>query len=198
MKDQKLHNPTSYFDTNLLNLKNSVFLNSYHRVDWNKVIKELPRDGVEITTDPSKWNMDNPEYAKIYRLWTESNFNISAVKWINYYPGKHFPEQLVNDIARYLRVNVHRAWISRIDPGYFAPWHWDADDNAAEYLTKGIPKRYSIILCPPTHGHIFIINNDYIYNVPQGSIFKWNNYQDWHSGINAGMIPKYMLHLLAY
>lgn len=193
-----MDNPDSHFDKNILNLTNSVFLNTYKRVNWNRVIDELPIGGVEITTDPKKWKMDNPEYSKIYDMWTNANFNVNAIKWINYYPEHHFPKLIVDDIAMYLRVNVHRAWISRIDPGYFAPWHWDVDDNEEEYLTKGTPTRYSIILCPPTHGHIFIINDDYIYNVPQGSIFKWNNYRDWHSGINAGMTPKYMFHLLAY
>ena len=92
----------------------------------------------------------------------------------------------------------HRSWISRVDPGYYAPWHWDIDDNEKFYLQKGIPTRYSIMIGESFPGQIFIIGQDHIYNCPEGSIFRWNNYKEWHCGINASMVPKYMLHILAY
>lgn len=194
-----MDNPTAEFDKRLLKLESSVFLNTYRRIEWQEVIASLLHtEGSSVTTDPSRWNTDTPGYNEIYTLWKNANFNSNSIKWINYYPEIHFNESLVNDIASYLHVNVHRSWISRVDPGYFAPKHWDVDDNEQEYLQKGKILRYSIMMGEPTYGHIFILGNDYIYNCPKGSIFKWNNYKDWHSGINAGMTPKFMLHLLAY
>ena len=88
--------------------------------------------------------------------------------------------------------------ISRVDPGYMAPWHWDVDDNEQAYLQKGEIKRYSITMCSPTMGHIFVIGDDYIYGAPEGSIFKWNDHRAWHTGINAGMTPKFTFHILGY
>lgn len=194
-----MDNPSSQYDKRLLNLTSCAFLNTYRRTDLHTLEQSLiSQIGVPITTDPSHWDLTNSEYDKIYNLWKAANFNPDAIKWINYYPGQHFDQSLVDDIAAYLRVNVHRAWISRVDPGYFSPWHWDVDDNEAEYLQKGSPKRYSIIIGPPAMGHIFILGRDYLYGVPEGAIFKWNNYKEWHSGINAGLTPKFMLHLLAY
>ncbi len=194
-----MFNPTSHFDKRLYSLKDCAFLNSFKRFNWDDIIASLAKqEGVAITTDPDRWNLDNTEYSKIHQMWLDANFNSASVKWTNYYPGKHFDEEVTKSAAKYLRVNVHRSWISRIDPGYYAPWHWDVDDNEAEYRAKGEPKRYSIMMDSPAMGHIFILGKDYIYDVPQGSIFKWNDYKEWHAGINAGLTPKYMFHLLAY
>ena len=195
-----MNNPNSIYDKRLLNLKSCSFLNAYRRNDMSAVASSLiDKVGTAITTDPSHWNLKNTEYSKIYDLWKSANFNVDAIKWTNYYPDKDFSSDLVNDIAFYLRANgVHRSWISRIDPGYYAPWHWDVDDNEDEYLKHNEIKRYSIMMNSNVSGHIFMLGQDYLYNLPCGSIFKWNNYKDWHSGINAGMTPKFMFHLLAY
>lgn len=193
-----MFNPSSHFNKRLLDLSSSIYLNTYRRVNWDEIIAALP-EGVPVTTDPSRWNLDTPGYTEIYQMWQTANFNSTAIKWTNYYPEQHFPQSIIDDIATYLRLDgVHRAWISRVDPGYFAPWHWDVDDNEPKYLEKGEIKRYSVMLDEPVHGHIFVLGNDYLFETPRGAVFKWNNYKDWHSGINAGMTPKYMLHILGY
>lgn len=194
-----MENPESHFDKRLYSLKDCVFLNSFKRVNWDEIILSLStQTGVDITTDPTRWNLDTPGYSEIYKSWQIANFNPSAIKWTNYYPTTHFSEDITQSFAKYLRVDVHRSWISKVDPGYYSPWHWDVDDNEQAYLNKGVPKRYSIMMDRPAMGQIFILGKDYLYDCPQGSIFKWNNYKEWHAGINAGMTPKYMFHLLAY
>ena len=193
-------NPSAQFDISLFKLKDCVFLNTFKRVNWNSLIFNLNnQNGDPVTTNPERWNLDTSEYSEIYKMWKDSNFNPSSIKWINYYPNKHYEQDFIKDIQSYLRLSgIHRSWISRVDPGYFAPWHWDIDDNEKIYLQNGIPTRYSIMISESFPGQIFIIGRDYIYDCPQGSIFKWNDYKEWHCGINASMVPKYMLHLLAY
>jgi hypothetical protein len=194
-----MFNPSSHFDKSLLTLKDSAFLNTFKRVDWNVIISDISsKPGSAVTTDPSRWNTDTTEYSEVYKMWGDANFNPNSIKWTNYYPGVDFDNDLIVQIATYLRVNVHRAWISRVDPGFYAPWHWDIDDNENAYLEKGTPIRYSIMISESQPGQIFILGQDYIHGCPRGSIFKWNNYKEWHCGINASMTPKYMLHLLAY
>lgn len=168
-------------------------------IDWDTVIAELTiQNGVSVTTDKDRWDLVTPEYLEIEDIWINANINPSSIKWINYYPDVHFSNELINTVANFLNVKIHRAWISRIDPGYLAPWHWDVDDNEAEYLSKGTPIRYSIFITPASMGHVLIVNNKYYHSMPHGSIIKWDNYKDWHCGINGGLIPKFMLHLLAY
>ena len=164
--------------------------------NWNTIINGLS-EGSVVTVDPNRWNLDNPEYNKIYDIWKKANFNFNSIKWTNYYPGVHFDEQVVERQREQLSIkHVHRSWISRIDPGFMAPWHWDVDDHEEDYLTHGPIKRYTVLIEQMMHGHILIIGREHYFNQPAGTIIKWANYKEWHSGINAGMTPSFMLHIL--
>jgi hypothetical protein len=169
-----------------------------NNIDWDTVIETLVQPGVDVTTNLTSRKDDTSGYSEIYSNWKNANFNMTAIKWTNYYPGVHFDSKITDSLAKHLNVNVHRSWISKINPGYFAPRHWDVDDNESEYLKKGTPVRYSCFIEKPAHGHIFIVGDNYYFNQPQGTLVKWDNYKEWHSGINAGMTPKYMFHLLGY
>jgi hypothetical protein len=170
----------------------------YDKVNWDSVIENLLPPENEVTTDPAKWKLETPGYIDIYNTWKAAEFNMGAVKWVNYYTGKHFDQKIIDDLAEFVGVTELRSWISRIDPGYFAPWHWDVDDHETEFLKHGKLKRFSCFIKKPAHGQIFILNDVYYYNQPQGTLVEWPQYNDWHAGINAGMSPKYMLHLIGY
>lgn len=166
---------------------------------WDKIIDSLSLEqGVDVVFDKSRWNLNTPGYTDVYQLWKDSNFNENSIKWINYYPTKHYDKNIIDDLANHLKVETIRSWISRIDPGYFAPWHWDIDDKETEYLSKGNLIRFSCFIERPSMGHVFILGDQYYFNVPQGTLIKWSNYKDWHCGINGGLTSKFMLHLLAY
>jgi len=162
-------------------------------VNWDNVISNL-KDGSVVTVDPARWNMANPEYKKILNLWQENNFNIDAVKWINFYDTKDIEIEL----AEKLNITPLRSWISCLEPGWVTGYHYDIDDNENEYLKHGKIKRYSVFISKPSLGHIFILDNSYYYNNKQGKVLEWNDYKDWHNGINAGLTNKYMFHILGY
>lgn len=164
--------------------------------NWDTIINSLT-EGSDVTVDPSRWNLDNPGYTEIFKIWKNANFNLNSIKWTNYYPGLHFSEDVIKKQADYLKIKkVHRAWISKLDPGFMAPWHWDVDDNENEYLTHGPINRFTIMLEKMDHGHILIVGNEHYFNQPKDTVIKWDNYKEWHSGINAGMKPSYLLHIL--
>lgn len=169
-------------------------------INWDDIISDLlTKDGNPITTDPDIWHLDTPGYDEIYNAWKAANFNLATIKWINYYPGKHFSKDIVEEVAQQLGLKgIHRSWISRIDPGYMAPWHWDVDENEQEYLVHGPIIRYTVIIKEFAHGHIFIIGDKYFYNLYKGKSICWDNYREWHSGINAGMEPNWLLHIVGY
>ena len=162
-------------------------------INWDLVIANL-KDGSIVTVDPDRWNMLNPEYQQMLDLWKSNNFEIKNVRWINYYDTK----SIEKEIADSLDITPLRSWISCVEPGYMTGYHYDIDDNEAEYLTHGVIKRFSIFISKPTVGHLFILDKDYFYNKPQGSIVEWQNYRDWHNGINGGFSNKYMFHILGY
>jgi hypothetical protein len=168
-------------------------MRGYLMIDWNLVIENL-KDGNVVTVDPDRWNMLNPEYQQMLDLWKSNNFEIKNVRWINYYNTK----SIEKEIADSLNITPLRSWISCVEPGYMTGYHYDIDDNETEYLTRGIIKRFSIFISEPAVGHLFILDKDYFYNKPQGSIIEWQNYRDWHNGINGGFSNKYMFHILGY
>lgn len=180
---------------------------SYTIIDTFKDLNEinrvidflLPIEGESVTVDPNRWDLSNKSYTEIEDMWIKAKFNPSSIKWTNYYPNKHFNNNLITTIQNFLQLKgIHRSWISRLDSGYYAPWHWDIDDNEQKYLEKDIIIRYSVILSEHEIGQIFILGSEHLIGLAQGTIFKWNNYKEWHSGINASMKPKFMLHILGY
>jgi hypothetical protein len=162
-------------------------------INWNSIIENL-KDGKIVTVDPKRWNMGNPEYSKMLELWKSKNFNTNSVKWINYYDTK----DIEKEIAKQVGVTALRSWISCVEPGYMTGYHYDIDDNEQEYLTHGKIKRYSVFINAPNTGQLFILGDEYYYKKPQGTILEWNNYREWHNGINGSFSNKYMFHLLGY
>lgn len=162
-------------------------------IDWNKVISDL-QDGQVVTIDPARWNMSNPEYAEILKLWQDNNFNTDSVRWTNYYDTNIIEIEIAKEVG----ITPLRSWISCIEPGYMTGYHYDIDDNEKEYLTHGLLKRYSVFINEPDIGHLFILGRDYFYNNPQGTILKWSHHREWHNGINGGLKNKYMFHIIGY
>jgi len=162
-------------------------------INWDKIISNL-KDGKIVTVDPARWDMNNPEYADMLKLWQDNNFNTDSVKWTNYYDTK----DIELEIAQELSITPVRSWISCVEPGYMTGYHYDIDDNEQVYLEKGYLKRYSIFMSKPAVGHLFILGKEYLYNKPQGTIVKWGNYKEWHDGINGGLENKYMFHIIGY
>jgi hypothetical protein len=162
-------------------------------INWDTVIGNLT-NGKVITVDPKQWNMNNPEYAAMLQLWKDKNFNTNSVKWTNYYDTK----DIENELAEQLDITTLRSWISCVEPGYMTGYHYDIDDNEKEYLTYGILQRYSVFISKPSIGQLFVLGNDYHFNKSQGTILKWDNYKDWHNGINGSLENKYMFHIIGY
>jgi hypothetical protein len=187
-------------------MKYCELLGTYNGVDWNALIDSLgPPEQIHQpgTTNWPAWEAmeeDGNEMSVVFRNWKDANFNMDAIKWSNYYPGTGFPWEVAEKVAEHVGLNgIHRAWISRLDPGCMAPWHFDGDDKVASYLEKGEVKRYVCTMSKPVHGHIFILGeDDYFCSSPQGTLFKWNYFREWHGGINAGLTPKYQFHLIGY
>lgn len=166
-------------------------------LDWDHIINNL-KEGYEVTADLANWNLTTPGYSEIYQLWKDANFNLSSVKWTNYYPGKHFDRSIESQVAEQLWISPVRSWISKIDPGYCAPWHWDVDDNEQEYMDNGQLFRYSVFIDNPHPGHIFVIDNETFTNQCKGTVIKWADYRAWHAGSNVGLAPKFMYHIIGY
>lgn len=146
--------------------------------------------------DPSKYDAANPGYKEIFDLWTSNNIDPSSVRWTNYYPGKDFDQVVVDTVANAIGIKPLRSWISRVDPGFQAPWHYDVDDNEEEYLSQGQLIRISAFIMPAELGHVFTIKEHSYIAEEVGSLYEWDNYRDWHEAKNTGTSPHFMFHIL--
>lgn len=164
--------------------------------NWKDLVNSITdQEGVRITPDPSIWRMEVPAYSEIKKTWDDANYPKEMIKWINYYPGAHYTSDIDKLICKHFNIGYRRSWISKIDPGYSAPWHWDVEDDLEDYDR---PLRLSIFIKDCEPGHIFILGKeDCFYNMKAGDGVLWNNFNEYHIGMNAGLSPKYMYHLKA-
>lgn len=131
-------------------------------------------------------------------MWKEAGYVIAAdggnAGWGMYFAGKHFDQTVVDTFCNYVNITPINAWISKIDPGMVAPWHWDANDNEEEYSQMDL-ERYSVCICKPKPGHVFAVDDVVMYNQAQGDTFKWTSRKSWHGGANCGLTPKYLFNI---
>lgn len=165
-------------------------------INWQAIIDDIShKPGTAIIPDREK--LASAEYDALFEKWDNCNFNYSSVKWINYYT-----EDLCQDVASIfedlLGVTHIRSWVSRIDPGYSAPWHYDIDDNEQEYLKLGQLRRFVCYIGKPLPGHISIVEDSCHYLEQEGNIYEWTNYRAWHAGANVGLAPKFQYNFLSY
>jgi hypothetical protein len=174
-----------------------VFLgNTENIIDWDKIINDI-KDQPGRKVDLINWN--NPLFLKIKDLFSSGNYNMSSAEWINYYPGKDFSESVNAVFGNFVKhPNVIRSWISRINPGKTAPWHWDVDDNEEQYLQQGKLVRFTCKIGIHDPGHITVIGDHVLYNNRSGDVFQWPEHRAWHGSANAGLVPKYQFNYLAH
>lgn len=167
-------------------------------IDWNNLIAGIVLEQGDVRVPGKKFyqNTDG-RFDEIINKWQSAGYESSgSVEWINYYPGKHFDNRVIDKLATAMGLSPARCWISKIRPGKMAPYHQDIDDDIEKYLQYGPIERYSIFISRPSLGSVFLLKNQVFHLQPQGTMVKWDNYLDWHAGVNCGFEDKFMLHFL--
>ena len=165
-------------------------------IDWNKVILGISdKEGVVLP----KLIWPNPHFEEMKRLYVDSNYIMDSAEWINYYPIIDYEEEINNAFGQFVgKPKYVRAWISRINPGKTAPWHWDLDDGEEEYLKGGDLLRYTCRISTAGVGQVSIVGDTAIHGGPAGDVYLWPDHRMWHGSVNAGLTPKYQFNYLAY
>ena len=132
-----------------------------------------------------------PGLDEVTDMWTKAGYG-PTVSWDMFYPGDHFDVSIVDEFVKWSSMTSYtNAWVSRIHPGFFAPQHWDVQDD--EPLPDTI--RYHVHMGQPQFGHIFIAEDKCFYNQQQGATYKWTSRKAWHAGTNCGLVPKYIFNI---
>jgi hypothetical protein len=169
-------------------------------IDWHNVINKLDLDnGVCVSFD----NIDNipvgaSGYEEILENFKKANYNFDIIKWYDYFPGVHFDKAVEDDFSKIVNCKPCRSWISRVDPGYYAPYHWDIEEKEEFYLSLGSLIRYTCFITEPKFGQVMIVEDQCLYNQPKNAIYQWPSYKAWHAASNAGLEPQYLYQFLGY
>jgi len=177
--------------------------NSNDFMKWNELMSVLknvaPRErGSEQSDDI---HIDNEKVQNLMKLWEHKGIKDSPdIHWIDFLPGEHFDIEWVEKFANWLGVEPAGAWVSAVPPGYMVPWHPDYKDpdQEREWLSKGYLYHYTCYICEPSFGQVSIIDGHAIYNASQGDVYEWDDWQDWHGGLNMGLHTKYMFNFFGW
>lgn len=174
------------------------FIGNCKTIDWDSVLDSIKN----IEGDKRSYGIDfyinaDGRFNEIINLWNKAGYDKSGtVEWINYYPGKHFDSDCVRQFEEYTNTKCIRAWISKINPGKYAPYHVDVDDREEEYSAQGELVRFTAHPCHPSKGQVLIVENTVFHMEEQGNVYQWSTHRDWHGGGNCSFNPKYLFNFL--
>lgn len=185
-------------------MKNSKNLGSCNDIiNWDAVKKDLltqkasvigPSTATGKEKNTPEFLSNSEGFIKTKKLWDNTGFKSVAeggsAEWHMFYPGTNFDERIINKFVDFYNISSFNAcWISMIMPGRCAPWHVD------QYKTDTHIERYHCHIGECEIGHVFILEDEYYTEIPQGYTYKWNDVYAWHTGFNAGVTPKFMFNL---
>lgn len=176
------------------------FGNCATEIDWNKLIAELDAQEPAYIGPRHRAGDDAPGIDDVAKLWEDAGYKTKDrggnASWDMFVPGVNFNKDLVLTFANCVGLETYTAaWISRINPGYVAPWHWDVtDDDIVLSQQKCI--RYHCHIQPQStgFGQALIVDDTYLYNQKQGEIYLWPERKAWHGAVNCGLHPFYSFH----
>lgn len=177
--------------------------NSNDYMNWPKLIEILENTPPRLrgNEQDDDIHIDNPKVLQLIEIWKHAGIADSpTTRWIDFLPDDQFPVEWVTKFAEWLDVEPAGAWVSAVPPGYLVPWHPDYKDPQEEdyLMSKGRPTHFTVYICEPSFGQVSIVDSCAIYNATQGDVWEWDDWQDWHGGLNMGLKTKYMFNFFGW
>jgi hypothetical protein len=171
-------------------------------VDWEEIISNLGSG--EIRSPQSIWDNKSvkdgdpvaQEYLNILKTWIDAGYNIKNIYWVDFYPETDYSAHVDKLICQKLGIKLKRSWVSRVDPGRVAPWHYDVEDRMESWKKEGHVVRYTIFIDKPKWGSVFILEDTPFYNIPQGEIYLWDRPDQYHGAASCGGDSQFLYHLI--
>lgn len=178
------------------------FGNCSHIIDWDSVIAGIEHQAPAYVGPSHKKGDNIPRLAEVTDLWERAKFvtvhedsKHGTVGW-DMFLSEQFGKPVADKFAEFVGLKKWTsAWISRINVGRMAPWHWDVNDHEKELSKISNIRRFHCHIGSPAHGHILLVEKEVFYNQPQGEVYEWPSRTMWHAGINCGLTPKYLFNI---
>lgn len=121
-----------------------------------------------------------------------------SLEFISYTRENGYSKDLDKRIGKLLGCKVFLSWVSKVNPGKCVAPH--IDDEEIYFANSKHPKeklvRYHIHVSKPSMGAAFFIGDDAYHAEEQGSVYQWPAIDSIHCGMNAGVKPKFLYHVL--
>lgn len=176
------------------------FGNCANVIDWDKLLEELSTQDPAYVGPRHRAGDNAPGIDDVAKVWRDAGYRPKDeggnASWDMFLPGINFSKDLVLTFANCVGLDKYTAaWISRINPGYVAPWHWDVTDDE-NVLNQQKCIRYHCHIQPQDKslGHAIIVEDTCLFNRPQGEIYRWPDRKSWHGAVNCGLQPFYSFH----
>lgn len=187
-------------------MESTKFIGNCHPdiINCDDMVREMQNSiGDErVGSNPYRSDLDLPENLKkefetMYARWKNAGYmDLNNFKFTNYRPERHFSQSYIYKLSDYLDLVPLNVWVSSLSPGCVVPFHWDIEAQENEWKKKGELVRYTVFVCEPKIGHVMIVDEDCFHMPKKGSVYRWNKWNDYHIGMNAGLEQKYILHLV--
>jgi hypothetical protein len=177
---------------------NCKFIGNCQTINWHALIEQIKdQEGDARTYGVDFYQNADGRFNEIINMWQTAGYDKSGtVEWINYYPVRHFDQEFITQFEKYTGTTCLRAWVSKINPGRYAPYHWDIDDYEEDYIKQGQLVRFTAHPVEPTLGQVLIVEEDVFHNQTIGNVYQWPNHRAWHAGGNCSFKPKYLFNFL--
>jgi hypothetical protein len=176
----------------------SLFVGNCKTIDWQNLIDQLESQEGDLKAFGVDFykNVDGRFNENIQLLADAGYEQAGTAEWYNYYPTTHFSEDIVKKFETWTNTKCARAWLSKIKPGRYAPYHVDIDDNEEQYLSQGELVRYTCHPCKPEKGQVLIVDSMVFHLEDQGNVYRWGHYRNYHGGGNCSFKSKYLFNYL--
>ena len=176
------------------------FIGVCDTIDWQGLLTSLEKTYAGYVGPRHDVGMDVPGIEEVGRPLRDAGYKTSNeggnMRWDMLLVGQQFDASIADRFCEYVGMESYiNCWISRVNPGDVAPWHWDVTDDEAT-LDAGKPlRRFHAHVSGPENGHTIIVDDVCLYKQPQGAVWEWSSRKSWHAGANAGLTPKYLFNI---
>jgi len=171
-------------------------------IDWSELVASLKKqEPAYVGPRHRPGDVQAPGVDEVADLWINAGYKTidqgGNAKWDMYLPGINFDSSIVTKFVEFVGLEgCTNAWVSRVNPGSVAPWHWDVTDNETT-LSSQTAIRYHCHMQPLSEitGHTLIVGDTCLYNQQPGETYLWSDRKAWHGAANCGMEPMYLFHI---
>lgn len=166
-------------------------------INWDDLLNSIKDQEPSYVGPRHRYGDPAPGINEVATLWYNAGYKPITeggnASWDMFMPGTNFDMDIVHKFAEFVGLDGYtNCWISRINPGYVAPWHWDVTDDEVVLSMKDCIRYHCHIQRPEDAlGHALIVENSCLYGQEQGEVYRWPARKSWHGGANCGLKPMY-------